>query len=218
MIICCEWSMSPRRYSLGKRTESIEQTRGQIISVTRELLAEDGFQPFSVDEVARRADVARATVYYQFGSKGGLLEAVVEDIQRRAGQARIAEEIEAADPRQALRNAFAAGCRFWAAEHLLVQKLTGLGMVDADIGRALSTVTGNRLPLLARLVKRLETGGYLSPYCPPDRALDLLWMLSSFEAFDQLYTGRSVPVSRAAAMLADIAVQQLTGTAEESSR
>src|SRR4051794_41976550 len=77
--------MSPRPYRLGRRAENIEQTRGRIIAAMRELLARDGYRSTSLEEVARAADVTRATVYYQFGSKAGLLEAVVGDIQRRGG-------------------------------------------------------------------------------------------------------------------------------------
>src|SRR4051794_41559911 len=79
--------MSPRPYRLGRRAENIEQTRGRIIAAMRELLARDGYRSASLEEVARVADVTRATVYYQFGSKAGLLEAVVGDIQRRGRRA-----------------------------------------------------------------------------------------------------------------------------------
>ena len=34
--------MSPRQYRLGKRAETVEQTRERIIAATRELLARDG--------------------------------------------------------------------------------------------------------------------------------------------------------------------------------
>src|SRR4051812_49888058 len=88
MIHRCDGSrMSPRPYRLGSRAESIEQTRGRIIAAMRELLARDGDRSTSLEEVARVADVARATVYHQFGSKAGLLEAVVGGIHRRGGGA-----------------------------------------------------------------------------------------------------------------------------------
>src|SRR5919202_1793752 len=130
--------MSPRQYRLGKRGEVVEQTRERIIDATRELLAREGYPQASVDEVARLADVARATVYYQFGSKKGLIQALVEDIQRLAG---------------------------------------------------------------AQL---------LAPSYSSDEALHVLWMLSSFEAFDQLFTGRGLPVEEVARLLGDLAVATLT--------
>jgi AcrR family transcriptional regulator len=202
--------MSPRPYRLGSRAESIEQTRGRIIAAMRELLARDGDRSTSLEEVARVADVARATVYHQFGSKAGLLEAVVGDIQRRAGQSAVADALHVTDPIEALRQAFEVGCRFWAAEHPLIRRLTGLAAVDEEISRVIADVEQNRVPLLAGLVERLEAAGQLSPDVPPPRALDVLWMLSSFEAFDQLLTGRGLTVDEVAEILTDLAVRGLT--------
>src|SRR5713226_4068485 len=73
--------MSPRPYGLGQRQATTEQTRARIINAARELLAESsGFSGFSIDAVARQADVARMTVYHQFGSKIGLLEALCDSL------------------------------------------------------------------------------------------------------------------------------------------
>ena len=201
--------MSPRPYRLGKRAEIVEQTRERIIDATRELLAREGYPNASVDEVARLADVARATVYYQFGSKKGLIEAVVQDIQRRAGQEAVAGSVEAADPVDAMREAFVRGSWFWAAERPLVHKLTGLAAVDADIRRILAVVERDRLPVLERLVERLSGAQRLAPSYSTEEALHVLWMLSSFEAFDQLFTGRGLPVDDVARLLGDLAVATL---------
>jgi AcrR family transcriptional regulator len=202
--------MSPRQYRLGKRAEVVEQTRERIIDATRELLAREGYPQASVDEVARLADVARATVYYQFGSKKGLIQALVEDIQRRAGQEAVVDSVEVVDPVDAMRQAFVMGSRFWAAERPLVHKLTGLAAVDADIRPILALAERDRLPLLARLVDRLAGAQLLAPSYSSDEALHVLWMLSSFEAFDQLFTGRGLPVEEVARLLGDLAVATLT--------
>jgi hypothetical protein len=90
--------MSPRQYRLGKRAETVEQTRERIIAATRELLGLEGYPHASVDEVARLADVPRATVYCQFGSKRGLIEAVVPDIRQRAGQGGVVDSVESPTP------------------------------------------------------------------------------------------------------------------------
>ena len=51
-------SMSPRPYRLGQRQVTSEQTRARILTAARELLtASDGFNGFSIDAVARQADV-----------------------------------------------------------------------------------------------------------------------------------------------------------------
>lgn len=202
--------MSPRSYRLGKRADSIQQTRTRILAATRALLARDGYPQLPIDEVARRADVARATVYYQFGSKRGLLEAVVADVQRRAGQQQVVAAVELVDPIQALRRAFQLGCRFWASEHSLVRRLSGLAAVDPEIRQVLSQAEQQRLPLLTRLAERLAEAGHLAAGYSTSRAVDLLWLLSSFAAFDQLFTGRQLPVEEVASMLFDLATRSLT--------
>src|SRR5712691_10076273 len=73
-----KFSMSPRPYQLGQRKAASEQTRARILAAVRALLmAPDGYSRFSIETVARQADVARMTVYHQFGSKLGLLEGLL---------------------------------------------------------------------------------------------------------------------------------------------
>src|SRR5207247_4639385 len=71
--------MSPRPYRLGRRQGAIEQTRQRVLRAARNLLVvRGGVDRFSIDAVARRAGVARMTVYHQFGSRRGLLEALFD--------------------------------------------------------------------------------------------------------------------------------------------
>ena len=73
--------MSPRAYRLGERQALVDETRGRIVAAARELLrAGDDVARFSMEAVARAAGVSRMTVYYQFGSRVGLLEAVCDRI------------------------------------------------------------------------------------------------------------------------------------------
>jgi AcrR family transcriptional regulator len=62
--------MSPRPYRLGQRQAGTELTRSRILNAAREFLMESsGYSNFSIDAIARQVDVARMTVYHQFGSK-----------------------------------------------------------------------------------------------------------------------------------------------------
>jgi hypothetical protein len=55
-------AMSPRPYRLGKREEVVGQGRRRILDAARELLRVAAAYPgFTVDAVARRADVARGS-------------------------------------------------------------------------------------------------------------------------------------------------------------
>src|SRR5256886_11414892 len=73
--------MSPRPYQLGQRQAASEQTRSRVLQAARKLLMEStSFSGFSIEAVARRADVTRMTIYHQFGSKMGLLEALCDSL------------------------------------------------------------------------------------------------------------------------------------------
>lgn len=58
--------MAPRKYDLGKRAETVEETRRKIIQATFELHGEKGVLATSMQDIAERADVALRTVYYHY--------------------------------------------------------------------------------------------------------------------------------------------------------
>ena len=58
--------MSPRAYQIGKRQDQIDESRQRVIDTARALLAEaTSYSGVTVDAVAKRAEDARATVYYR---------------------------------------------------------------------------------------------------------------------------------------------------------
>src|SRR2546422_9301462 len=116
--------MSPRKYRLGKRAATVAETRARIVEAARAVFTEDGFHRAAVDEVARRADVSRATVYYQFGSKLGLVAAVLDDIERSGGLERVIASAGLPDAGEATRRAAEEGSRVLTPDHVLVRQLT----------------------------------------------------------------------------------------------
>ena len=51
--------------------------------------------------------------------------------------------------------------------------------------------------------------GHLSPDVTVDEAADLLWVITSFDTFDQLYTGRALSEEDTAARLVSLASRSL---------
>lgn len=175
--------MSPRPYRLGKREEVIGQGRRRILDAARDLLSEAAAYPgFTVDAVARRADVARATVYYQFGSKSGLLEAVCDDLAEAGGMADLARVFTSSAPQAAISGFITAFAGFWGADRVVMRRLRALAALDPDVGAVISARDQRRREGLAVLVSR-----------PPDRTgagaeqtVQMLYALTSFETFDAL--------------------------------
>src|ERR1700730_11029421 len=126
-------TMSPRPYRLGQRQAATEQTRARIISATRELLmASEGFSSFSIDQVARQADVARMTIYHQFGSKSGLLEALCDALAASGGMEQLAIAFRQPEPLDVLNQYLQVFSRFWDTDRLVTRRLRALAALDAD--------------------------------------------------------------------------------------
>src|SRR5258708_30399090 len=116
--------MSPRPYRLGQRQAATEQTRARIIAAARELLiASDSFSGFSIDAVARQADVARMTVYHQFGSKIGLLEALCDSLAISGGMDQLASAFSQSEPLDALQEYLLVFGHFWNVDRLVMRRL-----------------------------------------------------------------------------------------------
>ncbi len=179
--------MSPRPYRLGQRQSATEQTRARIISATRELLmTSDGFSSFSIDQVARQADVARMTVYHQFGSKSGLLEALCDSLAASGGMEDIATAFRQPEPLDVLNQYLLVFSRFWDADRLVTRRLRALAALDPDFEQVIPARDERRRRGVHVIAQRLVEQQILSPATPLDEIVDVLFTLSSFETFDTL--------------------------------
>src|SRR5437868_14780301 len=121
--------MGPRPYKLGQREGSSGENRRRIVAAARRLLAQRrGVAAFTVDAVAREAGVARMTVYYQFDSKAGLIEALFDELARKGGLDRLPLAFHQPDPRQALEDFITAFCKFWASDSVVMGRLQALAV------------------------------------------------------------------------------------------
>ena len=173
----------PRTYRLGLREEASEQTRSRILAAARDLLiATDGFSSFSMEAVARRADVARMTVYHQFGSKIGLLEAICDSLAASGGMEQMASAFTRPDPWDALDEYIAIFGRFWQSDRLLTRRLRGLAALDPEFEQVIRARDERRRQGLRVLVARLGDRHGLES----DQVIDILYTLIAFEFFDTL--------------------------------
>lgn len=59
-----------------------ERTRANILAVARQAFAEKGLMGARIDEIAGRTNTSKRMIYYHFGSKEGLYQAVLEQEYR----------------------------------------------------------------------------------------------------------------------------------------
>ncbi len=175
--------MSPRPYRLGQRQAATELTRARILNAARALLmSSDGYSHFSIDAIARQADVARMTVYHQFGSKIGLLEGLCDSLAASGGMEQLATAFRQAEPLDSLREYLLIFSHFWDVDRLVMRRLRALAALDPDFEHVIRTRDEWRRRGVRTIAERLV----LSPGEALDKTVDILLTLSSFETFDTL--------------------------------
>ena len=171
--------MSPRPYRLGQRQVATDETRARVLAAARDQLAKE--TSFSIDAVARRADVARMTVYYQFGSKRGLLEALFDLLAARGGLHQLPDAFRQSDPNVALDRLIEIFARFWSSDRVVMRRLRAMAALDPELDQVLRERAEGLRNGLRVIVSRLPKGR-----APVTDTVDLLFALTSFENFDLL--------------------------------
>jgi AcrR family transcriptional regulator len=72
--------MTPRQYSMERRTAAVEETRRRIVDAALALHAEKGILTTNWEDIARRADVSPATVYRHFSSLDHIVTACGQQV------------------------------------------------------------------------------------------------------------------------------------------
>ena len=159
----------------------------RILTAARELLlTSDAFSGFSIDAVARQADVARMTVYHQFGSKIGLLEALSDSLAAHGGMEQLANAFRQSDPLKALDEFITVFSRFWQSDRLVTRRLRALSALDPDFEKVVKARDERRRHGLHVIVLRcVEKYGKPAPETI-DEIVNILFTLLSFETFDTL--------------------------------
>ena len=126
------------------------------------------------------------TVYYQFGSKAGLLEGLMDDLAARGQMRRLGEVFQEADPVEALARFVAAFGRFWTSGRLVIRRLHAFAMLDPVIEKSVSGRAAWRREGLEVLMERVAAKYGRPPPEEQNDAVDVLQMLTGFESFDAL--------------------------------
>jgi AcrR family transcriptional regulator len=181
--------MPKRNYVSSARASAAAETRERIIAAGARLLRKDAsIANFSLDVVAKAAGVTRLTVYNQFGSRRGLLEAVFDDIARQGGLFELAEVMAMADPCAALDRVVEIFCTFWGHDPA-IGGLNQAIATDPEFGEALIERNERRRELLTAIVQRI-VGKHAAKRALRD-TVDLIFVLTSYPTFAALSPERS---------------------------
>jgi AcrR family transcriptional regulator len=181
---------STRAYVSTVRAAAAAEKRRDVIDAAARFLREEAsLATFSLDAIARKAGVTRLTVYNQFGSRRGLLEAVFDDIARRGRLARLPDAINNPDPWQGLDHLVEIFCGFWSSDPAL-GRLQDAGGIDHEFGQAVLDRNERRRPTIHAILQRISHK--LTPEIERD-SVDLIFCLTSYATYRSLSTGRKNP-------------------------
>jgi len=152
----------------------------------RELLAEGVFHESTMDQVAERARIARATLYQHFRSRLDLVDAICETFDANPALLELRDTVDLPDAEAALGATVAASVRFWSSENAVLRQLYGAASVDPAARDLVARQRSDRRGEIERLVANLRRTKLLRPRLSPDRALATLMVLTSYETFGEL--------------------------------
>jgi AcrR family transcriptional regulator len=196
------------------RTAAMAQTRARILSAALEMLPDAASVP--VDSIAERAGVSVQTLYTHFGSKRGLLLAVIDTVQQDAGLYADIELVwQSPDGETALRRMIETTIGIWDRAWTIVEFAERARRADPEILRYLREVDGYRRSNLVSITERLDVEKRLRRGLDAQAAAEAAFALSVPSVYEELVKVRSWPLDRAAAFAADAVtaaiVDPLTG-------
>jgi AcrR family transcriptional regulator len=193
--------MSPRPYNTDRRKAAAQETRDRIIEAARNLLeSPEGIVAFTLDAVAKQAGVARMTVYYQFNSKLGLLDALYDSLAQRGLMPRLPAVMHEADSAQAVLTLVDTFSAFWQTDQLVTRRLRALARLDPEVEQGITQRDGWRRQHLHNLLARLEASRGTA--LPPETE-DVVYSLTSFEFYDTVSALRDDASTDFRALVAD---------------
>jgi AcrR family transcriptional regulator len=173
-------------YRARRRTTRSGETRERIVSAVRELLADGTFHESTVEEVADRAGVARATLYQHFRSRLDLVDAICDTFDANPALLAIREAVELPDPDAALAEAISNTVRFWSSENSVLSELYGVTAIDPAARDLVERQRKDRRGEMSRLTRHLHATGRLRQGMRQRQALSLLMVLTSYQTFHEL--------------------------------
>jgi AcrR family transcriptional regulator len=202
--------VASRKYEQRLRAESAEETRRRILDAVYERMRSAPARPISLDAVARDAQVARSTVYAIFGSRAGLFDALAQEVADRGGYDSLLDAVRDPDVRVTMSEGMRASVRMYAADRDVFRVLYSMAELDAEaVGGAVGRINDERRAGMARLARRLGRAGLLRDGVSVERAAHTLWVLTSFDAFDLLHTGRGLDPDAVCEVLLEMAAGSL---------
>jgi AcrR family transcriptional regulator len=172
-----------RPYRSTLREERANETRLRIRKSARRLFAASGFTETTIAQIAEEAGVAPQTVYAVFGSKGGIVGEMLEDLEESVDlDAWVARIIAEREPHRQLR-IFVSWNRTLCEEGAPILQAAVAARHEPDVAAMAERGDENRRSGTTQLTQTWSSKGALRQGLGPNDAAEILWLLTSVEQY-----------------------------------
>jgi AcrR family transcriptional regulator len=181
-------------------TDTTTDTRTTILEAARRRLLEQGYAAMSTRKVAEAAGVPLSQLHYHFGSKQGLLLAVLEEDDRR----RLERQTRMFADDRPLWQRYEQACDYLEDDLdsgyvRILQEMIAAGWGNDEIGAAVRALLSGWTDLLAAVAREAQgRHGSLGPFTPEEVSALLATMFIGAEAMILTGFDRQVLPIRAA--------------------
>jgi AcrR family transcriptional regulator len=193
-----------------------------VIGAARLLFSERGYGPSTIEAVSSLADVPAATVYRLFGSKLGILKALLDvsiagddEAIPLADRAAVRSLVAGPDPRVTVAGFVAFAVQVNVRTAPIYRILVSAAASDPEAAALLDELTRQRQEGQGALARSLARAGALRPAVRERDAGDLVHALMSPEMYRLLVIDRGWSPERYEAWLTATVVDQLLGPATD---
>ncbi len=195
--------------------------RAAVVDAAAALFLEGGYGATTIDAISERADVPAATVYRLFGSKHGILKALLDvsivgddDDVPMAERPEVQSLLTHRDPREQLRGLVAVAGQVNARVAPMYRILVSAAGSDRDAAAILDELTRQRQHGQRVIARSLARAGALRPDLRERDAADVVHALVSPEVYRLLVLDRGWKPDRYERWLTATLAQQLLPPAD----
>jgi AcrR family transcriptional regulator len=178
-------SAATPRTTLRERQSAL--TRSVILDVARRQFAERGFAAAAVRPIAKEAGISLQTLYSAFGSKQGLLLALVDTVREQTGGAEAREQVvRSDDPDELIERAASLRRRILEVCGDIIVTFRAGAAGDAEVAAAYDAGQRRMREGVERMCGRLQELGALRPGLSRRKAADQMAAMFVAEIYEEL--------------------------------
>ena len=196
-----------RKYNAASRRLQADQTRDRILDAARRVISHKGFADATFEAIAAEAGVAAPTVYAAFGSKSGILRALMGRATFSSNYDNVVREaLKSDDPVTRLRFAARIARGIFDSLRSEAEVLRGATAIAPDFIRERERIRYERQE---GVVQVLDRKGALRTGLSVPMSRDILWTLTSYDIYRRLVVERKWTADQYESWLADTLIATL---------